>query len=173
MNKNSDNSNTDDVVLDEELQCIENEINETKQFLDNAENPKELTLSHQLDDKTIESMYDQIRKMPINEMMKLLANLAKSNQMPDHKFTTVTDTSRDNMRTRLKEKLKQLEMMRTKKSVLNNHTKKAELDKKKDETVQSTVPILLKSQKNRLLKKKSRDAKLKATQESNEISPEN
>lgn len=183
MNNNFDNNDTDDVVLDEELLHIEDEINAAKQCLDNAENPKELNLEHQLDDKTIESMYDQIRKMPRNEMMKLLANLAKSNQMPDHKFSTVSDSSRDNTRARLKERLRELELRRTKKSVLNNYAKKAELEKKKDEdaqvksdekqineTVQTNTPILSKSQKNRLRKKKAKNVK---NAKSNQVNQEN
>ena len=182
MNKNFDNNDTDDVVLDEELLHIEDEINVAKQCLDNAENPKELNLDHQLDDKTIESMYDKIRKMPRDEMMKLLANLAKSNQMPDHKFSTVSDSSRDNTRARLKERLRELELRRTKKSVLNNYAKKAELEKKKDEekqvksdekqkneTAHNDAPALSKSQKNRLRKKRAKDAKLnQSTQENDE-----
>jgi hypothetical protein len=182
----SNNISDYDIELDEELNKIDDDIASTKQNLENLEHPKELNIEHQLNDKMLEGLYDRIRQMPRNEMVKLLANLAKTNQMPDHKFSTVSDSSRDDTRARLKKKLHELEMRRTKKSVLANFAKKEELKTKteqvekeeqqkvnvKSEMNEVLASTLTKSQKKRLKIKRLKEAyktKQNISQEENQL----
>ena len=111
---------------------LDEDIFDTTKKLDTIDKPEELSPIPNFDPETFKKLTQQIQTMPKNERANLLENLSISfnngskqesltkDQMFNHNFKTVTESSYENKRNLLKEKLRKLQMMRKSKVVRCN-----------------------------------------------------
>lgn len=117
-----DNQDTEN-LLDEEL---ENQIKETQEELNSIENPGSIESGLNVDPKMIEEFYENIRKMPRDQLTKLLANMGRkhSNLGTDHQFGTISENVQKSAKEKLRMKLDTMNMKRKKKVAIEQEMQK-------------------------------------------------
>lgn len=151
---NVSDDNAEDRKLDEE-------IDESTKQLELLEQPSELDMNQMLNDDFTKSLFENIKSLPRDKAIRLLANLAKTKKLPEHKFTTISEQQKKQSETNLRDKIRELKLRRSSKAVLSNYEeqikRKLELNHKKviqdenaepDESKEELV-TLSKSQKKR------------------------
>jgi hypothetical protein len=141
---------------DDELDKLDEDITRTENKLNTLTNPEQIKINTEFDQKQLEKMTQQLKNLPKQDRMKLLEHLTRnlggtSGNMFDHDFKTITNNSRENNKTILKEKLKQMKMKRTSKAALNNMMKKKEKIKEEttvEEVKQNITPNDIMNDKN-------------------------
>ena len=135
LNQNNSSSDSDIDNLDEEY---ENTVKTIKTF----KNPEELNFDKHINKDTINEFYEKIKKMPREQVAQLLANLGglamenpENVNMGTHDFSEVTETNRQTVLEKLKNKKNQLKMKRRSayaiKKMKDKYTKKTEDEEKK------------------------------------------
>lgn len=103
MNKHDDSS--------EEATKLDEDILTTTKQLQNVMKPDEVKLDGNIaNNAKVNELYDMIKNMPRENVMQLMANMAKSSKLPKHNFIPVTDPRRDELRLKLQKKLENLKL---------------------------------------------------------------
>lgn len=163
MSDSDCDSSSDEQVLDETL---DNQIEESTKQLENLEHPEEINVNPSFDQDFMGKFFEQIKSMPRDKAIQLLANLAKDNKVPEHKFTSVSEEKRVQNVRNLRDKIKELKLRRSSKVILANYEEKIkEKFQNKEPVVEPVVePVtdsvtLSKSQKKR--RRRATNKKLK------------
>ncbi len=121
---------SNDELLDEEL---EHKINETELELGSIENPQTIGSGfEQLDPKTINDFYENIKKMPRDKFAQLMASMGQSHENlgSDYQFTGMSQNSQKTAKEKLAEKISHMKNKRTSRYALKQQLEKYEEAKK-------------------------------------------
>jgi hypothetical protein len=159
---------------DDEETKLDSDIQESQQELENLEHPEELELNTGVNDEILTKMVEKIKKMPRDGLLNLINNLAKSNNLPPHEFSSVSSDNLENSKIRLRQKIQDDTNKRTNKfgskpiTTLNSKPSASKTQSKQVEVVPSPVssssasvsveqkPKLSKNQKKRLRQKNAK-----------------
>lgn len=144
---------TDD---DSETKKLDDQIEEATKQLENMEHPEEIDINPTMNEDFMKSFFENIKSLPRDKAVQLLANLAKNNHLPDHKFTSVNEQRKKQNERNIKDRIRELKLRRSSKTILTNYEEKIKerLEKDKEdksaniETVEDPI-TLTKSQKKK------------------------
>jgi hypothetical protein len=166
-----ENDTLDEELTVEDIETInklDTKIADEMKTLDNLEHPEEIKIDTGLSGADTKNFSKQIKQMSQHQIINLLSGIGKFNDPPDHKFSTMSDTSVEKNRLKCIQKINALKMKRTSKTSLSHKLDKA-MTAKKESPISSTVdPVekkLSKSQKKRLKKKNNVNEKPTETSE--------
>lgn len=155
-------SSDDETLLDEEFD-VKQEIKDTKEQLNNINNPDVINANVGLSDESLEEFKNKLKSMPRKEIYKQLEQFSKMYNVNNNEFKSVSDNTVKSTKDRLKEKLETLKLMRSSKQIIEHvkMTKEQELEnaKNKHDNIEETI-TLSKSQKRRIREKQSKKNKI-------------
>ena len=97
--------------------------------------PEELSLNTGVNNELLQKMAEKLKTMPRNKILQMISSLAKGNQLPDHDFSTFSQSSAKSNSEKLNKKIKELKSKRTK---LQSKTNKKSKDCDTEDVVQET-----------------------------------
>lgn len=116
--------NKENITVSDEDNKLDEEIEITKEQIENADNPEDITSKSTFNPSDMEKFTKQMEKMPMDKRLKLLEFLGQNyqnfdnNNTFDKKLNTVDENKHDIMKKNLKEKMEQLKMRRKSRTAL-------------------------------------------------------
>lgn len=139
-------TDVDDMLgdLDESINTLDESIASNEQQLKNVSSPAEIdakaSTGLNFESDYLTKMLEHVQSLPEKDRMKFLANLSKmKKRLPESNFTNTSNESKESVKSRLRAKIQEAKMTRTRKSNLKYQYEKS--IKPDNKTIGSLVEV--------------------------------
>jgi len=105
---------------DDDYDSLTNKISDLEMQNETLSTPEQLNLNTGINSDLLSKMAEKLKTMPRNQILKLIQDLGNANKLPDHDFSTFTESSVKSSREKLQEKISALKAKRTNTVQKNN-----------------------------------------------------